>query len=271
MLLSCVLSVGLIGVTASAFWPVLDGEFLNWDDDRNFLENVSFRELGWAQLRWAWSTYHLGVWQPLSWLLLGVQYELGGLDPAVYHATSMILHVANVLMLYLLVLEVLRIGLPAGAAVHPATKAQLGTSKPIPFPTDRPVNPAAIRLCAAAAVAVFAVHPLRVEVVSWISCQPYLPAVFFCQLGILLYLRGCRRPASTRTGGCPANQPRAATLVAVFACYVLAVMAKAVAVSLPAVLLILDAYPLRRFSCVGGGAVQVGDAFGRRTRARLVP
>lgn len=277
LLLSGALLAGLIGVTVLAFSPSLGGGFLNWDDDRNFVENVSFRGLGWAQLRWAWSTYHLGVWQPLSWLLLGLQYELGGLDPTVYHATSLVLHVANVLLLYVLVLEVLRISLPAGAAVDPSTSARRGTSRPIPLQSERPVSPATLRLCAAAAVALFAVHPLRVEVVSWISCQPYLPAVFFCQLGVLLYLRGCRRPTSTCTGGCPAIHPRAATLIAVFACYVLAVMAKAVAVSLPVVLLILDVYPLRRFSCsplrkfpCGGVEPDLdGEAVGRRTRTGL--
>ena len=81
------------------------------------------------------------------------------------------------------------------------------------------------------------VHPLRVEVVAWVSCQPYLPCILFSMLSVLAYLRAFPTDSSPRWGW----------LVGSLLLYVAALLSKAVAVSLPAVLLILDAYPLRRF------------------------
>ena len=95
-------------------------------------------------------------------------------------------------------------------------------------------------LAAGLAVALFAVHPLRTEVVAWASCQPYLPCALFSMLAVLAYLRAF-----------PDGQtPRWRWLLATFALFVAALLSKAVAVTLPAVLLILDVYPLRR---LGGG------------------
>jgi tetratricopeptide (TPR) repeat protein len=80
------------------------------------------------------------------------------------------------------------------------------------------------------------VHPLRVEAVAWASCQPYLPCALFSMLAVLAYLR------AFSDGPCP----RRGWLVGSFALFVAALLFHAVAVSLPAVLLILDVYPLRR-------------------------
>ncbi len=209
----------LCAVTAAAFWPTLDNQFLNWDDDRNFVDNEDFRSRGLPLIRWAWSTYHLGVWQPLSWCLLSLQHSLGGLDPAIYHAASLLLHIASAVVVYFLIIVVLRKAVPEVALR----------------------SPFALRLAAAASSMLFAVHPLRVEVVAWISCQPYLPATLFFLLAVLSYLRGYR------------NEPGREGLrwpwwLLTFALYALAVMSKPIAVTLPGVLLLLDAYPLRRFA-----------------------
>src|SRR4051794_37194486 len=63
-----------------AFLPVLRNEFVNWDDDLNFLENIEYRGLTPATLRWAWTTNHVGVYQPVAWMLLEAQYTMFGLD-----------------------------------------------------------------------------------------------------------------------------------------------------------------------------------------------
>ena len=106
----------LILVSVVAFLPALRGEFLNWDDDRNFVENEAFRGVGLEQVRWAWSTYHLGVWQPLAWILLGVEYGLFGLRPTGYHAFSIGIHACNAVLVYMIARRVLtrcRAGWPA--------------------------------------------------------------------------------------------------------------------------------------------------------------
>src|SRR5437867_12824679 len=123
-------------VTAAAFVPVLCNGWVDLDDQVNFLDNVRFRGLGPAELGWMLTTFHLGHWQPLSWLTLAVDHALWGLEPAGYHLTSLGFHVTNAVLLYLLARRL--IGL-AGVAPD---------------------------LCEGAAVLgalLWAVHPLRVE------------------------------------------------------------------------------------------------------------
>lgn len=216
-------------LSVGVFWPTLDHAFLNWDDDRNFVSNPDYRGLSGEHLRWAWQTYHVGVWQPLAWMLLGLEHTLGGVDengapaPRVYHAFSIGLHALNAAMVFAVALLILRRAMPRlwhesqGNAVFGAWVA----------------------------AAFFAVHPLRVEAVAWISCQPYLPAVFFYLLAVAIHV--------SLHGGAEGRSSAvlAAGWLATLACYAAAVGFKAVAISLPLVLLILDAYPLRR---IGGRA-----------------
>lgn len=211
--LGAILLAVVIGAAAAALWPAMNGAFLNWDDDRNFVENSSFRGIGPSQWAWAWKTYHLGVWQPLAWLLFGVEWCWAGLAPRTYHLVSLALHLLNCALLYGIIVRLL--GLGAGSP-----QARDGSWS---------------RIYAAVATLLFAVHPLRVETVAWVSAQPYLPAVFFYLLAILAYLRA---------HAC--GQARRAWLLVVILCYAVAVLFKAVAVTLPPVLLILDYYALGR-------------------------
>jgi len=208
-------------MATTAFWPALDGQFLNWDDDRNFLANPSYRGFGPEQWAWAWTTDHVGVWQPFAWMLLGLEHEIAGTDtdgiprPFVYHAVSLGCHIINGWILF-------------GLLASLIARAR-GTTHPSPS-----------QVMAAGAVAtLFTVHPLRVEAVAWISAQPYLPAIGFSYLSIWSYLqrfdeRGEARPRST------------ALLVVSFLCFMIACGFKAVAVTTPLLLLIADFYPLGR-------------------------
>jgi len=55
-------------VTFVPFLPTLDNQFVNWDDDKNLLKNPHYRGLGWSQLRWMWTAFHLGHYIPLTWM-----------------------------------------------------------------------------------------------------------------------------------------------------------------------------------------------------------
>ncbi len=202
----------------AAFLPALGNGFVDWDDELNFIKNAQYRGLGWAQVKWAWTTFLLGVYQPLAWLLFEVQYVVFGLDPRGYHLTGLVLHAA------------------AAVALYALTVALLVRCRPDLFLYD----PWARAVGAGLATAMFAVHPLRVEAVAWASCQPYLPCALFAMLAVLAYLRA--------VGAGPS--PRRGWLAASFGLFVAAMLSKAAAVSLPAVLVILDVYPLRR---LGGG------------------
>ncbi|HJZ97658.1 MAG TPA: hypothetical protein VKE70_14210, partial [Candidatus Solibacter sp.] len=72
-----ILIAALIGI---AFWPVTSNDFVDWDDYKNFVDNPHYRGLGASQLGWAWTTMHLGVYQPVSWMFLELQYTVFGLD-----------------------------------------------------------------------------------------------------------------------------------------------------------------------------------------------
>src|SRR5262245_61244876 len=92
------IAISVALVVAAAFAPVLDNGFVNWDDEENFLTNSFFRGLGAAQLRWAWSTFWVGVYQPLAWMLFEVQYLWWNLEPRGYHLISVLLHVGNAVL-----------------------------------------------------------------------------------------------------------------------------------------------------------------------------
>jgi tetratricopeptide (TPR) repeat protein len=204
-----------------AFSPVLANGFVNWDDPQNFLENPHFRGLGPTQVRWAWTTAHLGVYQPLGWMGVGAEYALFGLSAWGYHLTSVLLHATCAVALYGLIREI------------------LSRCEPGPVRLDRRTT----SVLAALAALIFAVHPLRVEPVAWASCQTYLPCALFAILATHAYLQAHPPSGPTRHGW----------LVVSFLLYTAAVLAKAPAMSLPIVLLILDATPLRR---VGPGPGQ---------------
>ena len=198
------------------FLPSLQGQFLYWDDVTNFLMNEGYRGLGWPQLRYMLTTTLLGHWIPLTWLTLGVNYALGGMNPWGYHLGNLLLHSGNAVCLYLIARRLL-------ASASGETPARVIESMPA-------------RVGAAFAALVFAVHPLRVESVAWITERRDVLSGLFFLLSILFYLRAT-------DGGGPINgRWRTASLLAFAAAF----LSKSIVMTLPAVLLLLDVYPLRR-------------------------
>ena len=160
---------------------------------------------------------HGGHYQPLSWVSYAVDYQVWGLEPFGFHLTNLVLHAANAVVFWLVVMELLR------AAESPA-KAE---------------PPSVVPLAAAVGALFFAIHPLRVESVAWASERRDVLSGFFFLLTILWYVQAARDPARRRL--------RLALAIVSFG---LSLLSKAWAITLPAVLLVLDAYPLRR---LGGG------------------
>src|SRR5678816_3886687 len=100
--------------TFATFIPALQSDFVTWDDDRNFTANVHYRGLGLSQLAWMWTTFHMGHYVPLSWMTLGLDYSVWGMNPAGYHLTNLLLHAANAVLVYLLVRVLLERSSAAG-------------------------------------------------------------------------------------------------------------------------------------------------------------
>ncbi|MCX5788206.1 MAG: hypothetical protein NTX64_06835, partial [Elusimicrobia bacterium] len=75
----------VVAAAFSAFLPALHNQFVSWDDPYNLINNPNYRGLGWTQIKWMFTTFHLGHYQPLSWLTFAVDYRLWGMDPFGYH------------------------------------------------------------------------------------------------------------------------------------------------------------------------------------------
>ena len=216
------LTPALVGlVTLAVFSPVLQNWFIDWDDDVNIVENVNFRGLGWRQLRWMFTNLDMGHYQPLSWVTLGLDYVLWGLDPFGYHLTNLLLHAANAVVFYFVALRLL-------SAV---------------FRESIAAEELSLRVAAALAALLFAIHPLRVESGAWVTERRGLLAGLFFLLSILFYLRA---NLVFKDSGAARLRWMAAAVMA----YGFSLLSKASGLALPVVLLTLDVYPLAR---LGGG------------------
>jgi hypothetical protein len=205
-----VLLAGLLTVVVfCAYAPSLAYPFAVLDDETNFLRNPFYRGLGLEQLRWMFGTRHMGHYIPLTWLTLAGDYLLWGLDPWGYRLTSLAWHTLNALLFFGLLWRLLA--------------------------------PTSTRAWAAlAGAALFALHPLRVESVAWISERRDVLCGAFTLLAVHAYLHWVQHRANDGTAR-GRRWPWLAVLL-----YALALLAKGVALPLPVALVALDATLLRR-------------------------
>lgn len=225
-------------VTLLAFLPSLQAEFLNWDDDENFLFNPHYRGLGWTQIRWMFTATHSGLYIPVTWLTLGLDSVLWGMDPRGYHLTSVLLHTINAVLFYSVARRLLAAGF--AAPPHPALSPAggEGIAAPSPLRGEGRGEGRTILWAAVAAALFFSVHPLRVESVAWVTERRDVMVGLFVLLTLAAYLRAWREGTAGRLH-------RGWYWIAV-GCFALALLSKSIAVGLPVVLLALDLFPLRR-------------------------
>ncbi len=208
--------------TVSAFFPALRNGFVNWDDNQTLVENAYYRGLGLNELRWMFTTFHMGHYQPLSWMTFGMDYLVWGMNPFGYHLTNLILHSANAVLFYFITLRLLR-----AAHFAAVTTESFG-----------------LRLAAGLAALVFAIHPLRVESVAWLTERRDVLSGFFLFWTVLCYLHAAQFQQAGR------NHRRWIVAAVIF--YFFSLLSKASGVTLPIVLLVLDVYPLRRLAASPG-------------------
>lgn len=203
-------------VVAAVFPLALLGRF-QWDDYPLLVDNSAYRGLAWSNLRWMFSTNLMGHYMPVTWMTYGLDYVLWGLDPFGYHLTNLALHAANTTLVYVVALRLFR-----KVWVRSLTDGADG-----------------LRIGAAFTALLFGVHPLRVESVVWITERLDLVCGLFYLLAILMYLRSAEAEST--------DVRRSSRYYwAAVGMFVLALLSKSMAVTLPVVLLVLDAYPLRR-------------------------
>ena len=190
-----------------AFAPSLSAEFVSWDDDVNFTQNRAYRGLGLDNLAWMFTTFHMGHYQPLSWLTLGVDHALHGMNASGYHATNVFLHACTSIAVLFLARRLLSLA--------------------------RESNALDVGLASFAVAIVFGLHPLRVESVAWVTERRDVLAGFFFVLTISAWTRYAT-----------SNSRRA--YICAIAFVVLSLLSKAAAIVMPALLVVLDVWPLRR-------------------------
>lgn len=205
----------IAGLTFVVFLPALDNEFVQWDDRAMLVGNSRYRGLGWPQLHWMFTTFHLGHYQPLSWLSFAIDYLFWGTNPVGYHLTNVILHAANAAMFFLVALLLLG-------------KILSG---------DNPARRFGLAVGAASAALFFSLHPLRVESVAWATERRDVLSGLFYLLALHAYVAAQAKADSTA---------RRRGLLTSVIFYALSLLAKGTAMTLPVVLVILDVYPLRR-------------------------
>jgi tetratricopeptide (TPR) repeat protein len=196
-------------------------ELLSWDDAANLIQNEGYKGLDTAHLAWMFEHAQLAVYEPFSWLLKAVEYAAFGLSARGFHLVTLALHVASAFLVQDLARRLIS---------HAWVSARA----------------AQVRAAALGAALLFAVHPLRVEVVAWASGQSYALAGLFFLLSLSAYVRYAE---GTNTGE-PGTKSRLRThghwLALSLAAYIAAGLSKSAAVMLPLVLVVLDLYPLRR-------------------------
>ena len=210
----------LAAATVASYESLGDAAFINFDDHEYVYENVHvISGLTGENVAWAFTTTKMGNWNPLAWLSHMLDCELFGLDARGHHLTNLLLHIANTLLLFFVLLRATRSSWRSGFVA-----------------------------------ALFALHPLHVESVAWVSERKDVLSTFFWMLTVGSYLRFAEiRPV------------RAYLLVYLF--FALGLMTKAMLVTLPFTLLLLDFWPLRRIE-FGRSIASIGTA--RRKLLALV-
>jgi hypothetical protein len=194
--------------TFLVFWQVRNFDFVNYDDDLYVSENQHvLNGLTTDAVRWALTARQAANWHPLTWLSLMLDSQLFGPNPAALHLTNLFFHIANTLLLFLVLRRM------TGAIWQSAFVAAL-----------------------------FALHPLHVESVAWVSERKDVLSTFFWLLTMWAYMRYTQKMNTAPLLSRLCNKYY--LLTAAF--FVLGLMSKPMVVTLPFVLLLLDYWPLNR-------------------------
>jgi Flp pilus assembly protein TadD len=200
ILISLVLIAATLLVYGRTAWGGFD--FVSYDDMSYVVKNPDVQAgLTADSVRWDLTTTRLSSWHPLTWMSWQLDTELyGGVKPSGFHLTNLLLHLANGLLLFWFLRDL------TGAVWRSALVAGL-----------------------------FAVHPIHVESVAWVSERKDVLSTLFWILALWAYLYYARRPSVWRYLG-------------VLLAFALGLMAKPMVVTLPCVLLLLDYWPLGRWA-----------------------
>jgi len=192
-------SIVLIFLTLGVFVQTRDHQFLYFDDPLYVTDNPHVKEgLTIRNIAWSFTTTTASNWHPLTWISHMVDVDLFGLNPGAHHLMNVLLHAINAVLLFLVLAQLT--GAPG---------------------------------CSAFVAALFAVHPLHVESVAWVSERKDVLSTLFGLPMLWSYGRYAARPCIKRY-----------LLVATF--FVMSLLSKPMWVTAPFLLFLLDLWPLQR-------------------------
>ena len=191
----------IVIITAIVFANTLGNDFVNnWDDDTFILNNETIRNLNWINLKIIF-LFSFGSMHPLTMLSYAIEYKFFGLNPFPYHLTNYILHILNTILVYLFLKRF--------------------TGK---------------LWVAVIASLFFAIHPMHVEAVAWISERKSVLYTFFFLLSLNSYSKYL------------VTEKKITSLIWSFIWFFLSLMSKPSAVCLPLVLVLMDYYHNKKLS-----------------------
>ena len=193
----------LIVIILFSYSQVLHFDYVNLDDDVNVYENKHIQSgFTLESIKWAFTSSYWGTWQPMVWLSFMLNYRLHGISPGWFHLTNVFLHFFNTLLLYFIL------------------KRMTG-----------------FHYRSAFVACIFAIHPIHVESVAWITERKDVLSTFWGMLSIWCYIRYTENRKILR-------------YVPVFLFMGFSLMAKPMLVTLPFVLLLFDYWPLKRMELI---------------------
>lgn len=198
-----IISIFLVVATLAVYWQVQDYEFVNLDDNLYITENENIQDgVTREGIIWAFTTNYPHFWHPVAWVSHMLDYQLFGLTPKGHHLTNVFIHITNALLLFMVLMRM------TGALWQSFFVA-----------------------------AIFALHPLNVESVAWVTERKNLLSAFFGLLTIWAYICYTEKKGVKRY-----------CLVALLLASSL--LSKPMLVTLPFVLLLLDYWPFGRLKLV---------------------
>ncbi len=154
------LGLFLVAATVALYYPVHSHPFVNYDDSLYVTENLQVQSgLNWDTVTWAFTTFDVDAWHPLTWLSHALDCQLFQLNPAGHHDVNLLLHALNVVLLFWVLL---------GATGYPGRSFMVA--------------------------ALFALHPINVESVAWVAERKNVLSMLFFLLALGAYRWYAREP-----------------------------------------------------------------------------
>lgn len=198
------------------FYKTVHYGFLGWDDSLYIETNGKIRSLDVNTVKWAFSSFYLNCWIPLTWLSFAANYRLGGLDPFGFHLVNVILHSCNALIVALV-----------SRAMFPLLNRR---EEPEDLPALAAVFPVLVAF-------LWAIHPMKVESVAWAAERKDVLGAFFALLSMLFHLYRTEAGTLHSETGRPGRSLYGMLSIATFT---LSMLVKPMAVALPLVFVLFD-------------------------------